>query len=89
MFQAIQVKYLPYTNTQPSRLKAFCQAGSVTVGYDSPQLDAATNQDAKFRMVAEMLCEKLGWVSEQGNAYGELVGGWLPNNVAVFVMPRK
>jgi hypothetical protein len=28
--QSIQVKYLPATNTQPARLKATCEGGSIT-----------------------------------------------------------
>jgi hypothetical protein len=32
--QAIQTKYLPHTNTRPSRIKAWCQRGSVTITTD-------------------------------------------------------
>lgn len=32
--QAIKTKYLPATNTKPSRIKAECEAGSITISYD-------------------------------------------------------
>jgi hypothetical protein len=40
--QAITTKYLPATNTKPSRIKAACERGSITVSYDS----AGSDEDA-------------------------------------------
>lgn len=76
--QAIICKYLRPTNTKGARVKAFCAAGSFTVGYHSsdrsdPHLDAA-----------EGLCKKLGWVSAPSNLYTSLIRGDLPNGDVVF-----
>lgn len=78
--QAIQIKFLPATNTKGSRLKAFCAAGSITVGFHSTE---ASQPDLQALEVAEMLRAKLGWTEEY---YGKLHIGGLPNGdyVAVF-----
>mgnify|MGYP007005619350 CR=1 FL=1 len=81
MFQAIQTKYLPATNTRGSRVKASCEAGSVTVPWDY----SGGNQSNHTR-AAQALVEKLGWVPAQGANYaGDWVGGGLGNRGCVFV----
>jgi len=69
--QAITCKYLPATNCKGSRIKATCEAGSVTVGYHS-------GSDDPYRDAAEELCKKLDW-------NGALIRGSLPNGVVVWV----
>lgn len=71
--QAIVTKYLPATNTKPSRIKATSSAGSVTVSY-SYDLDT----EGCHRQAAQALCEKLGWA-------GQYVTGGLPNGDYVHV----
>lgn len=70
--QAIQTKFLPCTNTKPSRIKAWCDAGSLTLSYahEFEESDA-------HAYVAKKLSEKLGWT---GKYYSELIGGSLPGN---------
>lgn len=78
--QAITTKFLGPTNFRGSRVKATCQAGSLTVSWDHA-LDSEANHD----VAARMLAEKLGWVAPH---YGRLVGGGLPDgrgNCYVFV----
>lgn len=70
--QAIQTKYLPATNTKPSRIKAWCEAGSIIVSY-SHEHDVSGEHYA----AAQALVVKLGWT---GPYYGELKQGALPNN---------
>jgi hypothetical protein len=75
--QAILTKYIGATNTKGSRIKATCDAGSVTISYPHE-----LSGDAVYRAAADALCKKLGW------AHGELACGGLPNNggyVFVFV----
>lgn len=54
MSQAIVTKYLPATNTKPSRIKAQCERGSLTVsmsyegGIDFEHVNAAKALCAKF-----------------------------------------
>ena len=76
MYQAIEVKFLPVTHTKPARLKAFCEAGSVTVG--------AHNYSAE--QAAEALMAQLGWDEKY---YGTLAGGQLKNGNYVFVMVKS
>lgn len=67
--QAIITKYLGCTNFKPSRIKATCAAGSITVSYDH-----AFNIDGNHKAVAAMLAVKLGWEKN-----GKLHSGCLPN----------
>lgn len=57
--QAIQTKYIGPTNTRPSRIKAFCEAGSVTVSYNH-----SLNSSDGHRAAAKALIQKLGWNGE-------------------------
>lgn len=78
--QAIITKFIGPTNYRGSRIKAKCQAGSITVSYEHG-LGTDDNHDA----AAKALAEKLGWT---GDGYGKLVGGGLPDgtgNCYVFV----
>jgi len=54
--QAITTKYLGPTNTRGSRVKATCQAGSVTIEWDD-----ALNSDQNHNAAATALIEKWGW----------------------------
>ena len=77
--QAIVTKYIGPTNSRGSRVKATCQAGSITVGWDDG-LDQDDNHDA----AAVALARKLGWT---GPSYGKMARGALPSgagNVYVF-----
>jgi hypothetical protein len=56
MRQAIVTKYLPDTNSRPSRVKATAEAGSVTLSWDS-----ALNTDRNHAKAANALAEKFGW----------------------------
>lgn len=68
--QAIQTKYLPYTNFRPSRVKAWCDAGSIIISWDH-----ALNVEENHAKAANALAEARGWT---GPAYGTLVRGALP-----------
>lgn len=54
--QAIKTKYLPATNTKPSRIKAECEAGSITISYDH-----SLNIDELHQKAAKELLNKLSW----------------------------
>lgn len=54
--QAIRTKYLSPTNTRGARIKATCEAGSLTVPY---RYDLDTSD--MHRKAAFELMEKLGW----------------------------
>ena len=75
--QAIQVKYLPSTNTKGSRIKAVCAAGSITISYPHE-----LSGQAVYRAAAELLADKLNW--NTGN-YGAMLGGCLPDGSYCFV----
>ncbi len=76
MRQAIVTKYLGPTNHRGARVKATCQARSITVAWDSAK-DAEDNHYA----AALELALKLEWVTEWDLDKGivHLVGGGLPN----------
>ena len=72
--QAIEVKYLPPTETRGTRIKATCRAGSITVGRDY-----ALEYEEDSRRVAMMLQENLGWSHP-------LNYGVLPNGNHVYTL---
>lgn len=55
-YKAIETKYLPCTNTKGSRIKAYCEAGSVTIPYPHELSGADVHAEA-----AKKLILKLGW----------------------------
>lgn len=68
--QAIITKFLPATDTRPSRVKATAQVGTLTLAWDHA-LDVTENHDA----VAKALADTYGWLD-----FGaKLVGGGLPD----------
>lgn len=67
--QAITTKFLSATNHKGARVKATCQAGSLTVSWDH-----ALNMDENYDAAARALATKLGWA-------GEWARGWLPARV--------
>jgi hypothetical protein len=67
--QAIQTKFIPCTNTRGSRVKAWAEAGSITVSWDH-----ALNVDENHAEAARQLRKKLHWDLN----YGAMVGGALP-----------
>jgi hypothetical protein len=69
--QAIQTRYL--TNVRGSRVKAFAEAGSVTLSWDH-----RLNPEGNHQAAAEALANKLGW-------HGKWFGASLPNQDMVFV----
>ena len=76
--QAIITKYLGPTNYHGARIKATCQAGSVTVPFDY-----AAKEPHDVAAIA--LRAKLGW---EKDSYGRMVRGALPDgkgNCYVFV----
>lgn len=54
--QAIRTRYLPATNTKPSRIKAECEAGTITISYDYN-----LNIDQLHQKAVMKLLEKLNW----------------------------
>lgn len=75
MRQAIVTKYLGPTNFRGSRVKATCDAGSITLGWDH-----SLNSEDNHTRAAQALADKLGWK-------GTMIGGGLPagnGNAYVF-----
>lgn len=56
MRQAIQTKYIPYTDRKPSRVKASCEAGSIVINWDH-MLDTDKNHERAIIV----LILALGW----------------------------
>ena len=67
--RAIITRYLGPTNYRGSRIKARCDAGTITVPYP---YEARMGEDV-HRIAAEALRDKLGWT-------GRLVGGAFPDS---------
>lgn len=76
--QAIKTQYFGATNTKGARIKATCDAGSVTVPWDYA-CSVATNH----YFAARELQNKLGW-----DDYGPLAGGSL-GHVFVWVFVKR
>lgn len=65
--QAIITKYLPATNTRPSRIKATCERGSATI-----PLDHSLNDGDNHRAACDFLCARFD--AEDANKYGSARG---------------
>lgn len=61
--QAIVTKYLPATNTKPSRIKAQCERGSITISFD-----CELGVDDTHKCAAKALVGK--FVTEDAKQYG-------------------
>ena len=70
--QAITTKFLPATNHKPSRVKASCEAGSVTVSWWKEEKGISDQHSAAVKA----LCAKLKWGGTwyQGSAYNHPSG---------------
>lgn len=68
--QAIITKYLPVTNHKPSRIKASCERGSITVGYHSETLA----EDGAHIRAAQALVNK--FIAEDAEKYSTHVNPW-------------
>lgn len=79
IMQAILTKYLPATNSRGERVKAFCDAGSITEGWDY-----GLGQEANHRAVATALANKFGWLD-----YGHRVEAGSYGNGYVFVLVKE
>lgn len=77
MTQAIITKFIPCTNNKPSRVKAFCDAGSLTLSWDY-----GLTIDENHTRVAEALAKKLEWEWNH-------VGGSLPSSMGGYAFVRK
>jgi hypothetical protein len=62
--QAIETRYIGPTDFRGSRIKAVCEAGSLTVAYDDA-LDSTENHDA----AARRLIFRLGWDDAKRGAW--------------------
>lgn len=67
--QAIVTRYLGPTDTKGARVKAACEAGSLTVSW-SYAIGTEENHDR----AAHALAERLGWLDERT----VIIGGTLP-----------
>jgi hypothetical protein len=76
--QAIITKYLGATDTKGSRIKATCDAGSISIPYPHELSGEEVHVKAAMALV-----RKLGWDKD---AYGDWACGGLPNQAGyVFV----
>jgi hypothetical protein len=75
MKQAIKTRYLPCTNTKPSRIKAVCEADSVIISYDH-ELDNETAHLKACHTLQRKIADKT-----QNNQWNRpVIGGALPKN---------
>lgn len=68
MYQAITVKYLPWTSYKPARYKASCNAKSITWSLGKFPNDGTINKDHDYAIyIARHLAMQLKW---QGKWHG-------------------
>lgn len=73
--QAITTKYLGPTNHRPSRIKAECDAGSLTLGYHMLDHSPLIRGDDAHQRAAYALLLQLGWADQWDLASGTLKRG--------------
>lgn len=67
--QAIVTKYLPCTNTKGSRVKAYCERGSITIDYPHELSGDAVHVKAKEALISR-------FVKEDEERYGTKENPW-------------
>jgi len=90
--QAIEVKYLGATYAKGDRLKAFCQAGSLTMGISEItdkliEAKIPITEENRAKYIAGRLIAKLNW--QETYYYGNPVIGTLYNSNYVFVFTGR
>lgn len=90
--QAIEVKYLGATYAKGDRLKAFCQAGSITLGISEItdkliEAKIPITEENRAKYIAGRLIGKLDW--EETYYYGNPVMGQLFNGNWVFTFTGR
>jgi hypothetical protein len=78
--QAITTKYISATNTKGSRIKATCEAGSITISYPHELSGQDVHAAAAMALVRE-----LGW-DDYGKSW--IAGGTKDGYVFVYDEPR-
>lgn len=79
--QAIVTKYIGPTGTKGARIKAACDAGSITIPYPHE----LSGEDV-YAAAAMALCRKLGWTEENGHRGNWVCGGGMNGTFSyVFV----
>ncbi len=79
--QAITTKFIPCTNFKPSRVKAECCAGSITLSWDHAE-NVEGNHDFAFKA----LVKKLGWRKEDGRRNHVWVKGTTKQGLDVYTL---
>lgn len=80
--QAIVTKYLPATNTKPSRIKAQCERGSITISFDCNLGVEDTHTAAAKALVGKFVAEdakKYGSHPKENPWNRPFVSGCLPS----------
>jgi hypothetical protein len=62
MRQAIQTKFLGPTNTRGSRVKAYCQAGAVTIHWGYADSDSENHIEAVRTLIKKLEWDENGWM---------------------------
>ena len=82
MYDAIQIKYIPATNTKGSKLRAFTCHDKPNGGIIHPW--DYNYRDGGIQELARFYCQQKGW------DFDDYVAGWLPNGDIVYVrQPRE
>lgn len=79
MRQIIKTKYLGPTNFRGSRIRASCEAGSVTLGWK-----AELSVDVNHKLAIETLQRKLGW-----DKHTQLVFGWDKHSLVAVQIDKE
>lgn len=74
--QAIETKYMGPTNYRGSRIKASCEAGAITIGWDD-----SLNSDDNHIKAANALMTKLNW-----HTYNKIVAMGSLKYVNIFIL---
>jgi hypothetical protein len=89
--QSIQTKYLPATATKPSRIKATCDRGSITIGYPHDLSGDAVHVAAADALVAKFVKEDAKKYGAHDNPWSlpRVCGGLPDGSLAhVFITPN-
>jgi hypothetical protein len=81
----IQTKFIPCTNFRPSRVKAWCQRGSLFMSWEDA-LNSAENHERAARLLIERFIKEDGGEEKCGWAGDWIMGATVDTTGYVFVV---
>lgn len=86
--QAIQSRYYPATDRRGSRIKAWCERGSIIIPYPQELSGAECHREAVRQLLAKFEAEDVARFGGGDHHWGDFITGGLPGGDYAHVLTR-